>query len=179
MMSEQKQKAEYQVPLLSVVGVSNSGKSTLLVKLVKALKDRGYRVGVIKHSCGFEVDQPGKDSWGYQEVGAGPVVLAGPKQMISFKSWETELTPEEIVQSFDGVDLVLTEGYKLGKRPKIEVYRQQVSDDLICKPEELLAVVSDTRRDWGIIPVFDLEDIAGLADFVENKFLSNAGPHKK
>jgi molybdopterin-guanine dinucleotide biosynthesis protein MobB len=173
-MNEQKKTAESSVPLLSVVGVSNSGKSTLLVKLVKVLKDRGYRVGIIKHSCGFEVDKPGKDSWCYQEVGAGPVVLAGPRQMISFKSWETELTPEEIARNFDGVDLVLTEGYKLGKRPKIEVFRQQVSDDLICKPEELLAVVSDTRRDWGI-PVFDLEDIAGLADFVENRFLRITG----
>jgi len=174
MISEQKKTAESSVPLLSVVGVSNSGKSTLLVKLVKALKDRGYRVGVIKHSCGFEVDKPGKDSWGYQEVGAGPVVLAGPRQMIFFKSWEAELTPEEIAQGFDDIDLVITEGYKLGKRPKIEVFRQQISEDLICNPEELLAVVSDARRDWGI-PVFDLEDIAGLADFVEKRFLNNAG----
>lgn len=175
-MSEQKTaQPASPVPLLSVVGVSNSGKSTLLVKLIKALKDRGYQVGIIKHSCGFEVDQPGKDSWSYREVGARPVVLAGPTQMISFNSWETELTPEEIAQAFKGVDLVLTEGYKVGKRPKIEIFRQQNSQDLICKPEELLAVVSDTQRDWGI-PVFDLEDIDGLADFVEKRFLNRAGP---
>ncbi|NLK51530.1 MAG: molybdopterin-guanine dinucleotide biosynthesis protein B, partial [Syntrophomonadaceae bacterium] len=92
----ERNKVKHRVPILSVVGFSNSGKSTLLVKLVAALKERGYRVAVIKHSCGFEVDQPGKDSWGYREVGAGPVVLAGPKQMVLFKSWEEELEPEDI-----------------------------------------------------------------------------------
>lgn len=163
-------KVERSVPLLSVVGVSNSGKSTVLVKLVQALKDRGYRVAVIKHSCGFEVDQPGKDSWRYQEVGAGPVVLAGPKKIVFFKPCAEECEPEVIARSLDDVDLVITEGYKTGRRPKIEVFREQNSSDLICKPDELLAVVSDTQRDWGV-PVFHLEDIPGLADFVETKFL--------
>ena len=166
----ERNKVKHRVPILSVVGFSNSGKSTLLVKLVAALKERGYRVAVIKHSCGFEVDQPGKDSWGYREVGAGPVVLAGPKQMVLFKSWEEELEPEDIARRLHDVDMVITEGYKWGRHPKIEVFREQISSELICKPEDLLAVVSDTRRDWGV-PVFNLEDIARLADFVETKFL--------
>jgi molybdopterin-guanine dinucleotide biosynthesis protein MobB len=160
-----------QIPLLSVVGFSNSGKSTVLVKLVEELKKRGYRVAVIKHSRGFEVDQPGKDSWRYREVGAGPVILAGPKQMVLFRSWEKEWEPEEIARGLEDVDLVITEGYKLGRRPKIEVFREEISSELTCNPEELLAVVSDTPQNWGI-PVFSLGDITGLGDFVETRFLS-------
>jgi len=165
---------ETRIPLLSVVGISNSGKSTVLVKLVGALKRRGYRVAVIKHSRGFEVDQPGKDSWRYREVGAGPVVLAGPKQMVLFRSWEQEWEPEDIARGLYDVDLVITEGYKLGQRPKIEVFREEISSELICDPEDLLAVVSDSQRNWGV-PVFNLEDIEGLANFVETKFLGKVG----
>ncbi|MGI6647559.1 MAG: molybdopterin-guanine dinucleotide biosynthesis protein B [Bacillota bacterium] len=159
-----------RVPLFSVVGASNSGKSTLLIKLVQALKNRGYRVAVIKHSRNFEVDQPGKDSWRYRAVGAGPVILAGPEQMVLFRAWEKEWEPEEIAQSLTDVDLVITEGYKKGKRPKIEVFREDNSRELICPPEDLIAVVSDVNKDWGV-PVFDLEQIKELADFVEARFL--------
>lgn len=159
-----------KIPLFSIVGAHNSGKSTLLIKLVDELKKRGYRIGIIKHSRHFELDKPGKDSWRYRELNAGPVVLAGPKQMIFFRSWEAEWEPEDIAQDFKDVDLVITEGYKRGKRPKIEVFREGISEDLVCKPEELLAVVSDNRKDWGI-PVFGTEEIIELADFVEKKFL--------
>jgi len=170
LVSERRSEKPSKIPLLSMVGVSNSGKSTVLVKLLEALKDRGYRVAVIKHSRGFEVDQPGKDSWRYRKVGAGPVVLASPTQMVHFRSWEEEWEPEDIARVLYDVDMIITEGYKLGNRPKIEVFREQISSELICKPEELLAVVSDTRRDWGV-PVFNPEDIAALADFVESTFL--------
>ena len=69
-------------PIVSVVGRSNSGKTTLVVKLLRELKQRGYRVATIKHSDhDFEIDRPGKDTWGHYEAGADIVVISTPAKM--------------------------------------------------------------------------------------------------
>jgi molybdopterin-guanine dinucleotide biosynthesis protein B len=160
-----------RIPALSVVGKSDSGKTTLLEKLIPELKRRGYRVAVIKHDVhGFSIDIPGKDSWRLQQAGADQVLIAAPDKLAHIRRLERELPLEEILAGISGVDLILTEGYKRGPLPKIEVSRRERSQELLCAEEELFAIVSDQRFPLAV-PQFDLDDAAGLADLIEARFL--------
>jgi molybdopterin-guanine dinucleotide biosynthesis protein B len=156
-------------PVVSVVGRSDSGKTTFLEKLIPELKARGVRVAVVKHDRhGFEMDRPGKDTWRLRQAGADAVLISSPTQMALIRSYLTEETPlDEMAALLEGwVDLVLTEGYKSGDKPKIEVSRRVVSEgELLCRPEELLAVVADGPRPVNV-PCFDLEDAGPVADLL-------------
>lgn len=153
-------------PIVSVVGRSDSGKTTFLEKLIPRLKARGLRLAVVKHDRhGFEMDRPGKDTWRLREAGADAVMISAPNQMALIRArLEHELSLDELAALVEGaVDLVLTEGYKAGDKPKIEVSRLAVSDgELLCTQEELLAIVAD-RPIAMDIPQFDLEDADGVA----------------
>lgn len=160
--------------ILSVVGKSSSGKTTLLEKLVPALKRRGHRVAVIKHhGHPTPFDQPGKDTFRHATAGADVVVGASPVQLAIFRAESGEATAlEQIITRYAAdVDIVFTEGYKRGPYPKIEVCRAARSKELLCEPEELLAVVSDLRFPNGV-PHFGLEDTAGLTELIESRFLT-------
>ena len=156
-------------PIVSVVGRSDSGKTTFLEKLIPALKTRGLRVAVVKHdSHGFEMDRPGKDTWRLRQAGADAVMISSPSQMALIRSGlDREATLDELAELISNqVDLVLTEGYKSGNKPKIEVSRVVISGgELLCTKEELLAVVSDGPRPIDV-PRFDLEDAGGVADLL-------------
>ncbi len=156
-------------PIVSVVGRSDAGKTTFLEKLIPALKARGLRVAVVKHdSHGFEMDRPGKDTWRLRQAGADAVMISSPHQMALIRSGlEGEISLDDLAELVDGsVDLVLTEGYKSGNKMKIEVSRRVVADgQLLCGPEELLAVVADGPRPVDA-PQFGLEDAAGVADLL-------------
>ncbi len=156
-------------PIISVVGRSDAGKTTFLEKLIPALKARGLRIAVVKHdSHGFEMDRPGKDTWRLRQAGADAVMISSPHQMALIRSGlEQEMALDALAELVDGsVDLVLTEGYKSGNKMKVEVSRRVVADgELLCGPEELLAVVSDGPRPVAV-PLFDLEDAAGVADLL-------------
>ncbi len=156
-------------PIVSVVGRSDSGKTTFLEKLIPALKQRGIRLAVVKHdSHGFEMDRPGKDTWRLREAGADAVMISSPNQMALIRrGLEREATLDELAAMVDGmVDLVLTEGYKSGDKPKIEVSREVImGGELLCRKEELLAVVADGPRSVDV-PRFGLEDADGVADLL-------------
>jgi len=165
-------------PVLSIVGKSNSGKTTLLEKLIPRLRARGYRVGTVKHDVhGFDIDHPGKDSWRHREAGSSTVVLCSSERLFLTR----ELTGgapslREIVAAYmtEGIDLVLTEGYKRADAPKIEVQRQARSEGLICDVEadHLIAVASDRSWPGLAVPVFDLDDADGIAAFLIETFLA-------
>lgn len=156
-------------PVVSVVGRSDSGKTTFLEKLIPALKRRGVRLAVVKHdSHGFEMDRPGKDTWRLREAGADAVMISSPNQMALIRrGLEREATLDELAAMVDGmVDVVLTEGYKSGTKPKIEVSRQVImGGELLCHKDELLAVVADGPRPVEV-PQFGLEDAEGVADLL-------------
>lgn len=156
-------------PIVSVVGRSDSGKTTFLEKLIPALKSLGIRVAVVKHdSHGFEMDRPGKDTWRLRQAGADAVMISAPNQMALIRSgMEREASLDELAALVGNqVDLVLTEGYKSGDKPKIEVSRQEISGgELLCSKEELLAVVADGPRPVDV-PRFGLEDAAGVANLL-------------
>ena len=161
------------VPIISFVGKSGTGKTTFLEQVVAELKRRGRRVAVIKHDVhGFEVDQPGKDSWRYAQAGADAVVISSPDKFALIQRVSRERTVDELAALVQrDVDIVLTEGYKRGPKPKVEISRAAVSRELLCSADELVALVTDQefpdRPDLDAVPRFALGDVAGLADLLE------------
>lgn len=160
------------VPIIAVVGKSNSGKTRLLEKLVPELRRRGYRIAVVKHmGQDFELDRPNKDSWRLMQSGSETVILSSAQRLALIKLMDHDASLAELTH-FIGADfdLILAEGYRRDKTPKIEVHRRELGTDLLCSPEELLALVSDEKMDVSI-PRFATDDVKGLADFIESKFL--------
>jgi molybdopterin-guanine dinucleotide biosynthesis protein B len=154
-------------PVISVVGRGNVGKTTLLEKLIRELKRRGYCIAVIKHyEHDFEIDQPGKDSWRLAQAGSDVAVIASPQKLAMVRRLQAELLLDEVIATLPPVDIVLTEGYKQASKPKIEVVRQAVTRDLLFAPPELIAVVADAAVATSA-PQFDLDDAAGVADLLE------------
>lgn len=154
--------------IVALVGQSGSGKTTLLEKLIPELKRRGYRVGTIKHHRhAVDIDYEGKDSWRHARAGAATVVLASPERIALVKQLTVEMTAEEMRrQFFQDVDVILAEGYKGATIPKIEIFRSQVGAAPICLSDPMLrALVSDQKFQG--VPCFGLEDVSGLADFLE------------
>ncbi|OGO07397.1 MAG: molybdopterin-guanine dinucleotide biosynthesis protein B [Chloroflexi bacterium RBG_13_60_13] len=165
--------------VLSFVGPSNSGKTTLLTNLIPELKRRGHRVAVAKHSVGdLDLDQPGKDSWRLARAGSDAVAVSGPHRVALVKKVERDPTLEEVLDMVgDGYDVVLIEGFKRSKVPKIEVHRK-VQGDLVCSPEELFAVVTDEPLDIPV-PQFSADQGEALADLIEDRFLASASGGRK
>jgi len=157
-----------------VAASSNSGKTTLIEKVVKLLKERGLRVAVVKHaSAGFELDKPGKDSWRFREAGADSVVLVGPGKMAVIRKIDEAPSPEEIERAAGDIDIVIHEGSKKSAKNKIEVFRSGVSGDhpLCLEDRSYLALVSD--RPFPVsIPCFDLDDAEGVADYLVKNFVA-------
>jgi molybdopterin-guanine dinucleotide biosynthesis protein B len=161
------------IPVISIVGRSNTGKTTLLEKVVKELKRRGYRVAVVKHdSHGFDIDHPGKDSWRMAQAGSDVVVLSSADKVAMIKKPVKEMTLEQLKEIvMDGVDIIITEGYKGADKPKIEVFRSEVSDRILSREEELVALVTDRHFDIDV-PQFTADDANGVVDLIVAKLLS-------
>ena len=164
------------VPVISVVGKSNVGKTTFLEKLIPELVRRGYRVGTLKHDVhGFELDTPGKDTWRHAQAGSRAVVISGPTKVAVLLAGDREATLDEAVSLIEGeVDIVITEGYKRQRKPKIEVSRAAKGGDLLCTADELICLVTDSVHDLAV-PQFGLDDAAGVADLLEQRWLRGAG----
>ncbi len=163
------------IPIISIVGKSDSGKTTLIEKLVPELTRRGYRIATVKHDVhGFEVDQEGKDSWRHKQAGAHTVVISSPNKVALIRDVEKDLTLDEIREKLiQDLDLILSEGYKKDVQPKIEIFRKEKHKELLCSKEDnLIAIVSNQTFDIGV-PCFDLEDIKGLSNFIEKEFLKS------
>jgi molybdopterin-guanine dinucleotide biosynthesis protein MobB len=163
-----------QIPVVTLIGKSGSGKTTLMEGLIPELSRRGYRIATIKHHShsGFEVDQPGKDSWRHAQAGSVHVIIAAPDKIASYRFLKAELTLAEILQEVKEVDLVLVEGYKQAGYPSLEVMRSEVSSELIGTIEQRFAVAADYSIEIGV-PCFELEDFEGISDLIEKRFISN------
>lgn len=157
--------------VICIVGRSQSGKTTLIEKLIPVLKNRGYRIGTIKHSHHiFDFDKSGKDSWRHKDAGAETVIISSPGKIAMVKN-DHQGTLDSLIGYFDDLDLVITEGYKGALKPKIEVVRAaRHGDALLKKDDNLIAVVTDADLDINR-PMFGLEDIDKLADFIAEKYL--------
>jgi molybdopterin-guanine dinucleotide biosynthesis protein B len=159
------------IPVISLVGMSNVGKTTMLEKILQEIKKRGWKVATIKHDThGFDIDKPGKDTWRHAQAGADTVVISSPTKVAMISKVEEELTLDQIAATITGVDIIITEGYKRGNKPKIEVFRSGVYEELLCQPEELIAITSDITFDLGV-PCFGLDDAPGVVSFLERLYL--------
>jgi molybdopterin-guanine dinucleotide biosynthesis protein MobB len=173
-------------PVVCIIGRKNSGKTETTVALGAELKRRGYRVMSVKHGHGFQLDEPGRDSWRHRhEGGVLRTVLAGPGDFGVIGNWpDGEMGLSEIVQRFLwDADIVLAEGFKSAPQPKVEVFRGALGAETLQSlgdrgPEGIIAMVSDEDFQGLPIPVFDptVEDwIVGLADFLVERFLVRGG----
>ncbi len=165
------------IPIVSIVGKSDSGKTTLLEKLVKQLTFRGYRIGTIKHDAhSFEIDHEGKDSWRHKQAGAAVTIISSPAKLALVTDTGHDHTLSEIRALYmRGVDLIMTEGYKRESHPKIEVFRQEMHRQLLCTDDDnLIAIAGNPSAAPVDVPVFDLNDIQPLCDFIEQRFLKGA-----
>jgi molybdopterin-guanine dinucleotide biosynthesis protein B len=155
-------------PILSIVGHSNAGKTTLLEKLVARLSAQGLRVATVKH-CHHQpqLDQPGKDSWRHKQAGASTTFLVGPQQLAMVKNIDATPTPQDLLQQYgDDYDLMLVEGYSTLPGKKIEVLRAACQRSLRCPEQDLLAVVSDVNTLPKHLNVINLDDMDALVTLV-------------
>ncbi|MGB6873125.1 MAG: gephyrin-like molybdotransferase Glp [Dehalococcoidia bacterium] len=160
------------LPIVSIVGKSQSGKTVLMEQLIAEFKRKGYKVAALKHSRGrMEIDHPGKDSWRFAQAGSDAVCISSPDKLAFIKNLDHELNIEEIMTIVGSeFDLVLVEGFRKSKTPKIEVHRKELGSDLLCSPEELSAIVTDGSLDTDI-PQLPWGDTVTVADFIEKNFV--------
>lgn len=154
-------------PIVSIVGRAQSGKTTLVKKLIEELKSRGYGVATIKHAPkGMTFDETDKDSWRHIQAGSEATVVASPDRVVLIKPVAEELALDEIAPLFgEDYDIVLAEGFKQGDAPKIEVHRRAVGPPL-TNIKKLIAIVTDEPLETETRQ-FSLQDIKGLADLLE------------
>jgi len=154
--------------VVAFVGCSGSGKTTLLLKLIPALRARQIRVAMIKHSShrGVETDIAGSDSRRFWDAGADGVVLVTPDRLAHTRRVASELPLDEVLSVVGSVDLILLEGFKRSDVSKIEVIRTACTPIPLEGLRGRVACVTDVA-DLGIdCPVFGLDDVAGVVDFL-------------
>jgi molybdopterin-guanine dinucleotide biosynthesis protein MobB len=162
------------VPIISFVGASNSGKTTLLEKVIKELIKRGYRVAVVKHEArGFNLDYEGKDSWRLKRAGANPLIVSSPERVALIQDVPRDQSLMELIERFKPeVDIILTEGYKREPYPKIEVFRKDCCSKPLCTIEDnLIAIASDISLDLGV-PCLDINKPDQIVELIEKKYLN-------
>jgi molybdopterin-guanine dinucleotide biosynthesis protein MobB len=156
--------------LYGVTGWKNSGKTTLVERLVGEIASRGLTVSTLKHAHhDFDIDQPGKDSHRHRAAGARQVLVSSRQRWALMNELRGAPEPAlaDLLARLDPVDLVLVEGWKRDRHPKIEARRTATAQDLIAVGDETVeAVASDVALPGATLPVFDLEDIPGIADFI-------------
>jgi molybdopterin-guanine dinucleotide biosynthesis adapter protein len=159
-------------PLFGVVGWKNSGKTTLMVGLIGELARRGYAVSVIKHAhAKFEIDHEGRDSFKMRQAGACQVALSSSRRFALMRELGNapEMSFADLLAYAGRCDLLLVEGYKREAFPKIEIRRDGAASREPLKESfpQIVAIASDRPDDEDAsLPVFDLNDIDGIADFV-------------
>lgn len=159
-------------PVLSFVAKSGSGKTTLLEKVIRRLKEEGIRLAVIKHDAHqFDMDKPGKDTWKIAQAGADIVAISSPAKVAVIEKVDEEKNLDEVIAMLSKVDLILTEGFKRGNKPKIEVFRSDAHKDLLCTSNELVAIASDIKWEIGV-PCYDINDVEGIVKEVL-KYMEN------
>ena len=161
------------IPIVSIVGKSNSGKTTLIEKLIVELTRRGFRVATIKHNRhGFDIDHEGKDSWRHKHAGAVATVVASPGRVALIEDTQGDYNLAEIRERYiKDADIILAEGFKINPYPKIEIYRTELKRELLCGPEDDLIALAGDRPLPAEVPCFDRDDAAGLADLIAERFL--------
>jgi molybdopterin-guanine dinucleotide biosynthesis protein B len=173
--------AAASIPMVAIVGSSGSGKTTLIERLLPWLAARGVRVAVLKHDAHrFQMDHPGKDTDRFFRAGARQVAIAGAQEIALREHPEppalggaAEESPRALAaRLFHHVDLILTEGYRSGDLPKVEVFRRGVGGPLPpCVGDPLLRLLLTDRPGPHAVAALPLDDLAGFGDWLLREFL--------
>lgn len=165
--------------VLGIAGWSGSGKTTLITKLIPLLAQRGIRVATLKHAHhAFDVDQPGKDSYEHRKAGACEVIVSSARRWVQMHEVGNgvEATLPQLLRRLSPCDLVLVEGFKTERHPKMEVFRAAVGKTLLHPQDQrIVAIASDQPFPEAGVPVVDINDIAAVGDMV----LARAEPLEK
>jgi molybdopterin-guanine dinucleotide biosynthesis protein B len=150
-------------------GFSGAGKTTLIERLIPRLVAAGLRVSLIKHAHHrFDIDKPGKDSWRHREAGASEVLIASDQRWALMHELRGDPEPDlqTLLQRFAPCDLVLVEGYKRARIPKLEVHRPELGKPLLSPQDpDIVALASDVPMDCAL-PQFRLNDYDAITAFV-------------
>ncbi|WP_349360395.1 molybdopterin-guanine dinucleotide biosynthesis protein B [Stappia sp.] len=159
-------------PVFGVTGWKNSGKTTLVIRLVETLTARGLRVSTVKHAHhAFDIDHEGTDSYRHRQAGASEVALVSGRRWALMHELREEAEPPltEILARLAPCDLVLIEGYKREGHPKIEARRRDARKHtpLCAEDRQVRAIASDAPETVAEdLPVFALDDVEAIADFI-------------
>ena len=161
--------------IIGLAGWQGSGKTTLLAKVIPRLVARGRTVSTVKHAHeGFDVDQPGKDSWLHRQAGACEVAIVSSRRwaIVHELTGEPEPPLVEVLAKLSPVDLVIVEGFKRHAHPKLEVYRATVGKPLLHPDDDcIVAVATDAPLKGAEVPVLMLDAIEGIADVLQAEAL--------
>lgn len=164
---------DYPIPVLGFAAFSGTGKTTLLTRLLPLIRDRGVRVGVVKHSHHhFDIDHPGKDSYELRKAGAQAVLIASARRWALMVEREQAQEPElsEVLRQMplEGLDLVLVEGFRHAPFPKIELHRPSLGKPLLFPHDPaIIALAADAPlREPCPLPLLDLNIPPAIAEFV-------------
>ena len=156
--------------IIGLAGWSGSGKTTLITKAIPRLIARGVRVSTVKHAHhGFDLDQPGKDSFVHRAAGATEVAISSAKRFAILHELrdEPEWKLNDLLGKLTAVDLVLVEGFKRDAIPKLEIHRVENGKPLLHLADpRIVAVASDRPLPDATVPVIDLDDIEGIVDLL-------------
>jgi molybdopterin-guanine dinucleotide biosynthesis protein B len=158
-------------PLFGIAGWKNSGKTTLVTKLVAHFTERGLRVAAIKHAHhNFDVDHEGRDSFRYRQGGAATVIVSSAKRVAIMKELREEPEPSlrQLVQYAGQADLIIVEGFKSERHPKLEIRRREATSQTPLAPNDptILAVAADFETSAGGLPIFHIDAVEEIADFI-------------
>ena len=157
--------------VIGLAGWSGAGKTTLLRRLIPVLVGKGLRVSTVKHAHhGFDVDQPGKDSWEHRQAGAQEVLVASAHRWALMHELRGDAEPDlaDLLARLSPVDLVLVEGFKRGGQPKLEVFRAANGKPMIHPDDpSVVAVASDGPVPDLTLPWMQLDDIPAIAEAVQ------------
>lgn len=166
------------LPLICFVGRKNSGKTTLIEKLVPRLVSAGTRVAYIKHDAHrFEMDRPGSDTWRVTQAGASCVSISSPEAVATLQRVDHEVSLRQLIACLDdAVDLVVVEGFKGSDFDRVELHRSGNGGQLLCHEEELVAVISDDPAVASTAPVLDIDDPEEVLGFVIERYGLSPAP---
>lgn len=152
------------IPAVSFSAYSGTGKTTLIERLIPAFNSLGLKLGVMKHDAHrFQIDKPGKDSYRFSQAGA-LVTAIGSSEMTAFVE-RRPLSPWEIINRMQGVDLVLIEGYSGFDCPAIGIERQETGLGLRGQAQDYAAIITDGEPYPGI-PCFDFDEVDAIVSFI-------------
>ena len=160
--------------VFGITGWKNSGKTTLVTRLVSLMSGYGLRVSTIKHvHCGFDIDHPGTDSYRHREAGAEQVLLASGQRwaLMNEIRAESEAELDELLAELSPVDIVIVEGFKMGNQPKIQVVRPQYNTGRLSGDVQPIVAIASNEKvnpaDYDCDgPLLPLDNVEAIADFI-------------